>query len=58
MTASILSKEQIKELTNNIPLGRFADVSEIAKIAVVLCSDLNTYITGQSILVDGGVTVQ
>jgi 3-oxoacyl-[acyl-carrier protein] reductase len=58
LTASILSKEEITELTHKIPLGRFAGVSEIAKIAVVLCSDLNTYITGQSILVDGGVTVQ
>jgi len=58
LTTSILSKKEIKELTSKIPLGRFADVSEIARIAVFLCSDLNTYITGQTIIVDGGVTIQ
>lgn len=42
----------------SILLRRFAAVDEIAKIAVLLCLDLNTYITGQTIVVDGGVTAQ
>lgn len=58
LSASILSKKEIKELTSKIPLGRFADVSEIAKIAVTLCSELNTYLTGQTIVIDGGVTIE
>lgn len=58
LTASILSRKEIKTLTADIPVGRFADVSEIAKVAVFLCSDLNTYITGQTIVVDGGVTAR
>lgn len=58
LTKSILSSREIKDLSSQIPLGRFADASEIAQIAVFLCSDLNTYLTGQTIVVDGGVTVQ
>lgn len=58
LTMSILSEEEMNVLASEVPLGRFADVSEIAKIAVLLCSDLNTYITGQTIVVDGGVTAQ
>ena len=58
LTMSILSEEEMNVLATEVPLGRFADVSEIAKIAVFLCSDLNTYITGQTIVVDGGVTAQ
>jgi len=37
-----------------IPLGRYGDVAELARLAVFLCSGANTYITGQSILADGG----
>lgn len=38
-----------------IPLGRYGSTEEIAKLVVFLCSEANTYITGQSILVDGGL---
>lgn len=58
LTSSVLSEKEMKELSSKVPLGRFADVSEVAKIAVMLCSDLNTYITGQTVVVDGGVTAQ
>lgn len=57
LTSSILSKKEIENMAQNVPLGRFAEVSEIARTALFLCSDLNTYITGQTIVVDGGVTV-
>jgi len=56
LTTSILSEEERKTISSQIPLGRFADASEIAKVAVFLCSNQNTYITGQTIVVDGGVT--
>jgi 3-oxoacyl-[acyl-carrier protein] reductase len=39
-----------------IPLGRYGAPNEFAKTVVFLSSDANTYITGQSILVDGGLT--
>ena len=41
-----------------IPLGRFAQAEEMAMTIVFLASDLNTYMTGQTIIVDGGVTIQ
>jgi 3-oxoacyl-[acyl-carrier protein] reductase len=56
LTRSILSKDEMKRLSSEIPLGRFAREEEIAASAVFLCSDLNTYITGQAIAVDGGFT--
>lgn len=56
MVESILTKEQSEELLINIPMRRFATVREIANFAVFLCSDMNTYMTGQTIVVDGGYT--
>lgn len=58
LTMSILTKEEIKKLSKQIPMGRFAEVEEIAKVAVFLCSDLNSYITGQTLVVDGGFISQ
>jgi len=39
-----------------IPLGRYGEPSEYAKTTVFLCSTTNTYLTGQTLLVDGGMT--
>lgn len=40
-----------------IPLGRFADPSEIADAVEFLCSSRASYITGQVLVVDGGSTL-
>lgn len=58
LTKSTLSKSEIDSLSAQVPLGRFACVEDIARVAVFLCSDLNTYITGQAIVVDGGFTIR
>src|ERR1700730_10528550 len=42
------------EVSQAIPLGRAGDVDEIASTAVFLASDMASYITGQTIHVDGG----
>ena len=42
------------KLSKEVPLGRFAEVDEIARVALFLCSDMNSYITGQEIVADGG----
>lgn len=39
----------------NIPLGRYGEPEEFAKVATFLVSRANTYLTGQAILVDGGM---
>lgn len=57
LTNGILSKKQIKELISNVPMGRMADPAEIARIVMFLCSNQNTYITGQNIIVDGGFSI-
>jgi 3-oxoacyl-[acyl-carrier protein] reductase len=47
------SKELIK-IKKSIPLQRLAKPDEIAELVLFLCSDKNTYITGQTIAIDGG----
>ena len=49
------SKEKIKAVIENLSLKRFADPNEIADTALFLSSDLSSYITGQTIRVDGGM---
>lgn len=47
----------IEKISSSIPMGRMGDPSEIAKVVEFLCSDLNTYINGQDIVVDGGYSI-
>lgn len=55
-TKTGVSVEQIRNDTfKTIPLGRYGTADEYAKIAVFLASPANTYITGQTLLVDGGM---
>ncbi len=52
-----ISAEQARAFAEEqIPLGRYGTPAEFAKLVVFLCSQANTYITGQVILVDGGLT--
>jgi NAD(P)-dependent dehydrogenase (short-subunit alcohol dehydrogenase family) len=37
------------------PLGRVGDPEDIADVVVFLCSDLARYITGQVLVIDGGM---
>ncbi|MAH99256.1 MAG: SDR family oxidoreductase [Euryarchaeota archaeon] len=57
LTDKSLSSDQKKKLIRQIPLRRFAKPSEVAKTTLFLCSDLNSYITGQNIVADGGFTI-
>jgi 3-oxoacyl-[acyl-carrier protein] reductase len=54
MTAA-LPEEQQAEYKKNIPAGRFASPSEVAKVCVWLASDDASYISGAVIPVDGGL---
>lgn len=42
------------EMLKNVPLGRFATTEEIAQVALFLCSPMASYVTGQTIEVNGG----
>ncbi|WP_430639301.1 SDR family oxidoreductase [Haloferax volcanii] len=49
-------EEQTAQLTAMIPLGRQGEPDDVAGVAVFLASDLSKYVTGESIVVDGGWT--
>ncbi|RPJ05812.1 MAG: SDR family oxidoreductase, partial [Deltaproteobacteria bacterium] len=55
-----LTPEQTEALKRSvelaIPMGRFAEPSEIRGLAVFLASDASSYVTGQVFITDGGVT--
>jgi 3-oxoacyl-[acyl-carrier protein] reductase len=56
LTLQTNTKEQLLNIEKQIPIQRMAQPEEIAKTVVFLCSDHNTYLTGQNIVVDGGYT--
>ncbi len=59
MTSKFLKSKKFKrEVLGNIPLGRFAELSDVASAAVFLASDAASMITGTSLLVDGGWTAK
>ena len=59
MTKKFLKNKKFKNnMLKNIPLGRFADVSDVATAVTFLASNASSMITGTSILIDGGWTAQ
>jgi NAD(P)-dependent dehydrogenase (short-subunit alcohol dehydrogenase family) len=59
MTANTrATPERYDELVTKIPLGRFGEAEEIARVAAFLVSDAASFITGQVIIADGGFTAQ
>tara|TARA_B100000427_G_scaffold127869_1_gene106386 strand:- start:770 stop:1537 length:768 start_codon:yes stop_codon:yes gene_type:complete len=59
MTSKFLKSKKFKrEVLGNIPLGRFAELSDVASATVFLASDAASMITGTSLLVDGGWTAK
>jgi len=54
LTKETNTVEELETISKMIPAGRMADPSEIAKVALFLASEQNSYLTGQNIVVDGG----
>ena len=48
--------DAIAAIEATIPLRRMAQASELAEVAAFLVSDANSYLTGQTVVVDGGFT--
>ena len=46
--------EKLKELANKTMMGRNGEEKDIFGISVFLCSDANSYVTGQTVFLDGG----
>ncbi len=52
-----LDKKRREEAIAEIPLGRFGEASDVARVVLFLSSDESSYITGQVINVDGGMVM-
>jgi len=51
-----LSREEIEhESLQNIPLKRYGDPDEFARVVAFLASDASSYVTGSSLMIDGGM---
>lgn len=56
LTRSTLRPEEIESLAADVPVRRFADPVEMARVVAFLASPQNSYLTAQNITVDGGYT--
>ncbi len=52
-----LSVEERERIVRRIPVGRFAEPEEVARAVLFLASPRASYITGQTLVVDGGLTM-
>jgi 3-oxoacyl-[acyl-carrier protein] reductase len=52
------SENELEKIRKIIPLGRFAKPNEIGELVKFMCSEKNSYITGQIIPIDGGYITQ
>jgi NAD(P)-dependent dehydrogenase (short-subunit alcohol dehydrogenase family) len=57
-TALMQNPEINQQFISKIPLGRWGRVEEIGKLALYLCSEDASFITGTDVLIDGGWTAQ
>lgn len=48
-------EEQRRQSEASIPLGGYGQPADFARIVVFLCSEANAYLTGQNLLIDGGM---
>lgn len=56
LTMKTNTPEQLVELGNKVSAHRLADPQEQANVVAFLCSEQNSYMTGQNLIVDGGYT--
>lgn len=54
---SVLTDKQKARIVRQTPLSRLGDVNDVSSVVKFLLSDASSFITGQTIVVDGGLTV-
>lgn len=57
LTRKSLSDQEMADLSDTIPTNRMADPIEISRSIAFLGSEMNSYINGQNITVDGGFSI-
>ncbi|MBA0745197.1 hypothetical protein Gogos_007781, partial [Gossypium gossypioides] len=57
-TGVLSNKEYLEEVYSRTPLGRLGDPTEVSSLVAFLCLPASSYITGQIICVDGGMSKQ
>lgn len=58
LSAGTISEEQLKENQKKYPLGRFGYPKDIAFAIIYLLSDASSWVTGHTLVIDGGVTLK
>ena len=53
-----VSEEQLEEDKKKYPLGRYGKPEDIAYAAIYLLSDASSWVTGQSMILDGGISIR
>ncbi|TAK12825.1 MAG: SDR family oxidoreductase [Acidobacteria bacterium] len=56
MTRRVLGDAGIAEMVRQVPMGRLATPEEIARFIAFLCGEDNSFMTGQTVVLDGGFT--
>jgi NAD(P)-dependent dehydrogenase (short-subunit alcohol dehydrogenase family) len=56
LTKKNLTNKERERLVDEIPIGRLAEPKDISSAVLFLASDLNSYISGHNLVVDGGYT--
>ena len=58
MVEELLSKEKKETIIRSVPMGRLGEPDEMAAYVLFLVSRFNSYMTGQSLIIDGGYVLQ
>lgn len=57
LSSGTISSEQLEENKKHYPLGRFGKPEEIAWAIIYLLSDASAWVTGDNLIIDGGVSI-